>query len=235
MKNINLLLTLPLVALSQLLHADATEPTTGFLKKEKSPYIQYHNRMAVFGPLHQAYERIKNDDVYIGVEGWLVPTYRGGKHKAISEFEVRGGYNFFYYGRDHVSPFIGLGVFKDFSEKHTHEYVIVNNSLVDSGHKKRSNPAVVYTTVGFLYNHEFNSIFNLGFNLKALLGGSVHNKKKESLGNTVGGFDASLPITFRFGHKRHWDYRLEPFDLFLAGNKHSENFFGFRSTLGYRF
>jgi hypothetical protein len=196
----------------------------------------YHNRMVVFYPFHQAYERIKPDDFYFGVEGWV--TYvlcndRSHSNGTLGEAELRLGYNYLYNGRDHVTPFVGGGVIKDYSREwiETRHRVggIVVGRKVYSYHK----PAVIYGVFGFLYDHEFNSIFNLGANVKGLIGGS--GERRWNWGSVVGGLDVSLPITFRFGRDRHWDIRLEPFYIYLGGSRISRQYFGGRSTVGYRF
>ncbi len=188
-------------------------------------YYEYHNRISVFGPLHQTYERIKTDDLYVGVETWLLHTLstdHGVDDSLIGEAEVRFGYNYFYNGRDHITPFVGVGVIKDYGKEHWSE------------HNRAIKPAVVYGVFGLLYDHEFNTIFNLGLNFKGLIGGPVSSKHHD-WGSPVGGIDVAIPVTFRFGHHRHWDIRLEPFDIYLRGSHISRNYFGGRSTIGYRF
>lgn len=187
-------------------HADSA----GSAANGAPTFYEYNNRMSVFSPLHQAYERTQPNAYYAGVEGWFACP-------GIAEAELRMGYNFFWNGRDHFTPFAGVGVFKNVHHHHHH-----------------SKPAIVYGTVGILYDHEFNSWFNLGFNVKGIFGGPV-NEKHFDWGSPVVGVDTALPITFRFGHKRHWDYRIEPFNIYLHGSNASRDYFGFRNTIGYRF
>jgi len=202
--------------------------------QEGAKYPQYNNRMAVFEVIHQLYERTKNDAFYVGVDVWEANRI-GGNAGAFGEAELRMGYNFFYNGRDHVTPLVGIGAFKDFH--HFEEYEIeYSDSGISTLHEVRKRKAaVLYGTLGFKYCHEFNSIFNLGADLKGLLGGSVDANKLSTWGGAVWGVDVAMPITFRFGHKRHWDLRIEPFDIYMHGSERAENYFGFRSTLGYRF
>jgi hypothetical protein len=205
----------------------------GKVKSEKTdmPFIEYHNRISVFGPYHQAYERIKPDAYYVGVEGWVTGTLP--KERALGEAELRMGYNFFYNGRCHLTPILGVGVLKE-THVRIWKFIIDEEGFIDVKNAHKRAPAVVYGMLGFLYDHEFNSIFNLGFNMKGMIGGPV-NKKRFNWGCPVGGLDVAMPITFRFGHKRHWDARIEPFNIVLFGTKNSRNYFGFRSTVGYRF
>lgn len=189
----------------------------------KPAFHEYHNRIAVFGPLHQTYERIKPNAFYAGVEAWLVGAFSNDKGSCaalLGEAEVRFGYNFFWNGRDHLTPFAGGGVLRDFEEEH-----------ID--HRHIMKPAVGYGVIGFLYDHEFNAWFNLGCNVKGLVGGAGHNRL--SWGSPIVGVDVALPITFRFGYHKRWDVRLEPFDLYLHGTQLSRNYVGGRSTIGYRF
>jgi hypothetical protein len=200
------------------------------IKEEQKPnpcqpnFYEYHNRIAVFSGLHQTYERIKTDAFYVGVEVWGVPTWstdHGSDTAFLGEAELRFGYNYFYNGRDHVTPFVGVGVIRDFRKEHF------------GGHRTMK-PAVAYGVFGFLYEHEFNRLFTLGFNAKGLVGGQVDSDDHD-WGNPVGGIDVALPITFRFGYHRRWDFRIEPFDVYLRGSHISRNYFGFRSTVGFRF
>jgi hypothetical protein len=188
-------------------------------------YYEYHNRIAVFCPEHQTYERIKTNAFYTGVEIWGTNTWttdRGTKYAILGEAELRFGWNYFYNGRDHITPFVGAGVIKDFK----HERI--------QGHSHATKPPVAYGVFGLLYDHEFNSIFNLGFNLRGLVGGQA-SKTRYDWGSPVGGIDIALPITFRFGYHRHWDIRIELFDIYLRGTHISRNYVGCRSTVGYRF
>jgi hypothetical protein len=200
---------------------------------EQPHFIEYNNRMAVFGPFHQVYERTKPEAFYVGVEAWLVGAVsceRDNHATALNEAELRMGYNFFWNGRDHLTPFAGIGVIKDYSEKRSYSW----SNLNGWEHYKHSKPAIGYGVVGFLYDHEFNRLFNLGTNLKLFVGGSSSHRHL-SWGSPVYGVDLAVPITFRFGYKRHWDLRIEPFDIYLHGKEMARNYFGFRSTIGYRF
>ena len=199
------------LALSTLFSATVALQADSAQQIETTPFIEYHNRIAVFSINHLVYERIKTNSLYVGVEGWAVGAINNNNDRLIAEGEFRMGYNYFWNGRDHFTPVVGGGFFKDFHRQ----------------------PGIAYGTLGFLYDHEFTSVFNLGLNAKGIFGGPV--SKKHYWGSPVVGIDTSLPITFRFGHKRHWDARIEPFDIYLHGSKASANYFGFRSTIGYRF
>jgi hypothetical protein len=215
MKAKHLGLLLPALLMTLTASADQGAPEVS-----KEPhFIQYHNRAILFAPFHQGYERIKPRAFYVGVEGYLASGLNKKDDNTLLDAELRMGYNFFLNGRDHLTPVVGVGFVEDFFRKH---------------HRTRHRPGVVYGLTGLLYDHEFNTIFTLGINAKFLGGGPVGNRRFE-WGSPVIGSDVSLPITFRFGHKRHWDYRIEPFDIFLHGSKTSQNYFGFRNSLGYRF
>lgn len=195
-------------------------------------YMEYHNRIAVFTPWHQVYERIQTDAFYVGAEAWIEPALSNKNHGRgvrIGEAELRMGYNYFYNGVDHVTPFVGVGFFKDLGRERS-------GWLEDNErrHHEGQKAGIVYGVFGFLYDHEFNSVFNIGVNLKGIIGGPVSHRHHH-WGSVVGGVDVSVPITFRFGPKRHWDIRLEPFDIYLHGSELSRNYFGGRSTIGYRF
>src|SRR5581483_1865487 len=207
------------LALNVAIHADgAQKPASA------TPFIEHHNRIAVFNIEHLTYERIKTDSLYAGVESWFLPVATKHHHHHHSQYlfegEFRMGYNFFWNGRDHFTPLAGVGYLQQFHRT--------------DGKIRHDKPGIVYGTFGFLYDHEFTKTFNLGVNLKGLLGGPVSENRFE-WGNPVAGIDISLPITFRFGYQRRWDIRLEPFDIYLHGSKNSCNYFGGRSTVGFRF
>ncbi len=199
--------------------------------KPKTPFIEYHNRMMVFTGFHQCYERIKTNALYAGIDAWVAPTTNG---HGLWEAEFRMGYNLFYNGRDHFTPIAGVGYVQDIETEEQWAYVLDNGNWVETHHSEHHKPGIAYGTIGFLYDHEFNTVFNLGLRLKGLIGGPVSTEHFD-WGSPVGGFDASLPITFRFGRKRHWEYRLEPFDVLLYGSEAHRNYFGFRGGFAYRF
>lgn len=242
MKNIYLLTTL----LTAAVFADSGEeiaaanPHYQEQQAESTPFIEYHNRMAVFGPFHQVYERIKPDAFYAGLEAWYLPVWNTtndihrDRTNALGEAEFRLGYNFFYNGRDHLTPFIGVGAIRDVSSLRFEENVYYNGEIYSRHHHDERMKTIGYGVIGFLYDHEFNRCVCLGSNLKFLVGGASSGKY-HSWGNPVVGFDLSVPLTFRCGYKRHWDFRIEPFDIYLNGRTTSFNYFGFRSTIGYRF
>ena len=181
-------------------------------KTKKNAFIEYHNRMTVFSPSHIAYERIKTRAFYVGIDAWVAP-YIARNNAFLGEAELRMGYNFFFNGCDHLTPIGGVGYLQEWHH----------------------SSGIVYGALGFLYDHEFNSIFNLGLNAKGLIGDPINRHRYLNLGAPVIGCDVSLPITFRIGHKRHWDYRIEPFNLYVHGTNGSRNFFGFRESIAYRY
>lgn len=157
-------LLLPLLLLAGIGYAK--EPV-----KTPTPFVEHHNRIVIFDPLHQAYERIKPNALYAGIEAWLTAAYNH-KHSVILETEFRMGYNFFFNGRDHLTPVLGVGVFKDY-ERHDHRTVVEDwGYFTVSWHKRKARPAIVYGMAGVLYDHEFNSVVNLGLNVKGMVGGS---------------------------------------------------------------
>ena len=223
MKNIYLTLALTaLIPIAGYTDGGSFEKTSSSKKNgatKTTPYHEYHNRVIIFDPAHQGYERIKPDDLYWGIEGWLVYTENNHRHFLVNG-EARMGYNFFYNGTCHLTPFAGVGYIQDFAKRHHHLHT----------HK----PGIVYGTVGFLYDHEFGDVINVGVNLKGLLGGPT-NRKHFNWGSPVVGADLAVPITFRFGRNRHWDFRIEPFNTYLYGSHASAYYVGFRNTIGYRF
>lgn len=211
--------------------------------KPKQPFIEYNNRISVFYPNHQTYERTKPNAFYVGVEAWEIAAISINSTNdetplfhLLFEAELRFGYNFFYNRKDHITPIIGGGFIKDFTNFHseTLSWDSQNPNYVWRNIHSYSLPALGYGTLGFLYNHEFNTIFNLGFNCKGMIGAGGSNSHF-NWGSPIIGVDMALPITFRFGYKRHWDFRIEPFYQYLHGSKNSMSYVGFRGTLGYRF
>jgi hypothetical protein len=158
---------------------------------------------------------------------------KSGEHM-FGEAEIRMGYNYFYNGRDHVTPFAGVGMLRDYTEVRHEEGVFFNGQFYKRHHHSEKMEAIGYGVIGFLFDHEFNRCVCLGSNFKFLVGGSFSDKHR-SWGNPVVGVDIAIPLTFRFGYKRHWDLRVEPFDIYLNGRDISRNYIGFRSTVGYRF
>lgn len=215
MKNTYLKLALSALLLPMFGYSDGGYSHT---PTKTTPFYEYHNRMAVFFPAHQTYEKIKPNDLYWGLEAWVIPTANRKYGKNLFDAEVRMGYNFFYNNVDHLTPFAGVGFIQNSSKHHSDHW----------------RSGIVYGAVGFLYDHEFGDVFNMGVNVKGLIGGPV-SKKSPGWGSPVVGADIAVPLTFRFGRHRHWDYRLEPFNTYLHGPHAYAYYVGFRSTVGYRF
>lgn len=192
-----------------------------------TPYIEYNNRMVCFYPTHQAYERIKPNDLYVGLEGWVL----AGK-KAAAEAELRMGHNYFWNGRDHFTPVAGVGIFKTL---HKHAHFAGEQWIFGLPTPHHTRPALVYGMVGFLYEHEFASVFSWGINVKLMAGAQAGHHSHHNWGSIIGGVDGAMPFTFRFGKERHWDIRLEPFYIYFQGKNALEQFTGIRTGIGYRF
>ncbi len=182
------------------------------LTTTKKPVPVYQNRLN-FNLSRIGYERIKPKAVYFGLEAWYVLTMGPFPLEwTLLEAEARIGYNLFFNDEDRLTPIVGFGYFKDFV------------------HHQRQG--LLYGTAGFLYEHKFSNLFDIGVNLKVLVGGDVG---KSRWGNPVLGYDISTPLTFHFGEKRNWDFRLEPFYIQMFAHNHAHNFGGGRSAFGYRF
>lgn len=217
MKNTCVTAVLTALSLSALAYAD--QPTTPASQKSEPQFIEYNNRMVVFNFTHQCYERTQPNALYAGVEGYCLFSVNNGHHGMFLNSQLRFGHNYFWNGRDHLTPLVGIGYAQSFWRHH---------------HHTKHKPGVIYGLIGFNYDHEFNTVVNLGFTGKFLIGGPVSDKHQE-WGSYVLGMDVSLPLTFRFGGKRQWDYRFEPFNILLSGPMLTQDYFGFRNTLGYRF
>jgi len=225
------------------IYADSLTPALSDTEAKKdpqaTPYYPYSNRVALFNPFHQTYERIKSDAFYVGIEAWLTLVVLEGNYELnffpvglIGEAELRMGYNYLFGAKDHFTPFLGAGIFNDWTKEKHHEIEINSGIAHYTIYKKSRLPPVVYGTFGFLYNHEFTNYFTLGLHLKGLIGAPTQNKH---WGSPVIGADIALPLTFRFGPSRHWDFRMEPFNIYLHGQNVHRDYLGFRNTLGYRF
>jgi len=213
MKKVNIKWLLPIVLMGASLHADVVVKDNEVkITTTKDPVPFYANRVS-FALSRLGYERIKSEGVYFGVDMWYVLTFGPIPfERTVGEAEVRVGYNYFYNGEDRLTPIIGIGCFKDFVH-----------------HRKQG---ITYGTIGVLYEHRFSNLFDLGVNLK-LLGGN--NQGRHRWGNPVWGYDISAPLTFHFGERRNWDFRLEPFYIQMFAHRSTHNFGGGRSAFGYRF
>ena len=187
-------------------------------EEQKSLPIQYNNRISIV-PTHPCYERIKPNALYVGIEGYVLDFVHPKKVHCFLDAEFRMGYNFLFSGKEHLTPFLGIGYFEEFNVCH---WEIENIR------------GIIYGTMGVLYEHEFNRTFSLGLNSKLILGGSVFNEL-EHKGSFVVGVDTAIPLTFRMGKKKNWDFRLEPFNLYLHQSKCDQVLYGLRSTVGYSF
>lgn len=199
---------------------------------------EYNNRMIVFAPLYQGYERIEPEALYWGILGYLTPTlHHHGKHHLFLQTEARIGYHYFNNGQDHLIPFAGVGYINTYIQTKHHRTFFLSRPFGQL-HAHSHQSGVLLAEAGFLYEHECNASFNLGANGKFLIGGALgpsHQRSHTWGHGAVAGFDLGLPLTVRFGGNRHWDFRFEPFDVYLQGTKHRHNYFGVRAAFAYRF
>jgi hypothetical protein len=176
---------------------------------------QYDNRFGLsFDRL--VFDHNKADSIYFGLDAWMPYFFshsRNGHYGQLYEGEVRVGYNLFYNGCDHFTPLLGTG----------YQYNNVGNF---------HNAKFAYTTAGFRYYHECNTVFGWGFFLKGIAGQQLGKKEAKKF---AWGVDLSLPFVFRFAKARHWDVTLEPFYLYMESNHKHQAAFGGRGTIGYQF
>lgn len=221
-----LILSLALFAMSTTYADDGLDPayiaemtvpaqTTTAEVKQQPVAPQYDNRFG-FSFARLIYEQTKADSLYFGLDVWGALCSYQSRHDhlgSLLEAEARLGYNLFYNDCDHFTPLVGTG----------YQY---NN--MGSFHHAR----FAYATAGFLYSHEFNTVFGWGINLKGLVGQQVGNQEEKKL---AWGVDLCMPIIFRFAHFRRWDITLEPFYLYMESNHKHQGTFGGRGTVAYRF
>lgn len=204
------------------------------LNDTKSP--RYHNRMAVFGPLHQVYERTKPQSFYTGIEAWMLfgKTKETPGHTKFLNAEMRFGYNVLIKNKNYLTPFVGVTYIQNFATHYHYEWSYSDNKLEEL-RKNITTSGMLFGGLGLYYDHAFSSIFDLGVKAKGMMGGKV-SENKPALKAPITGLDVALPMTFRFGPHRHWDFRLEPFCIALWGSSNDyQTILGFRNTIGYRF
>jgi hypothetical protein len=196
-----------------VLNLESCEPTTSAPAKDL--FFEYNNRITVFNPFYISYERTKPNALYWALlERQESVWNEDGHSRLITRAEFRMGYNLFFNARDHFSPYAGISFI------HGYEHKIPNG---------------MFGSLGFWCIHEFSNDFNLGVNTQALIGSAIDHRSQNFGKGLIVGIDAGLPFIFRFGHKRHWDFRLEPFDIYLHGSKSWANLVGLRNSIGYSF
>ncbi|MGR3912056.1 MAG: hypothetical protein QRY71_01930 [Candidatus Rhabdochlamydia sp.] len=193
---------------------------------------QYEHKVGV-GDGRILYERTKNEDVYFSTDvfatrfiarinhphGLHVHVHRYPSKTSFLDAEVKLGYNFLRDGKDHFTPFGGVG--------------FMNANMGVFKHAK-----FAYASTGFKYLHELNSVFGWGFNLKGFVGQQIAKKKdsKKLEAKKVGfGADMGIPLCFRFAKNRHWDITVEPYYLYLESNHEHASSVGSKLTLAHRF
>lgn len=173
-------------------------------------YNQFDHRIGLF-PNFFSYEKIKKESLYLGAEGFY--NVIGSR---FAQVEARLGYNLSMQGNDLLCPYAGVGWLKSFSKPNLKDCHFPYGQMF-------------FGSLGLSYNHELLSIFYLGFRSEILLG-SATNKN-----NFTYGFEGRIPITFLFGHKGKFDFRLEPFAIFLSEKSISSDFYGLLLSMGFKF
>jgi hypothetical protein len=201
-----------------LLYGDAGSSSTKKLNESKTSEgpILYHHRIG-FGFNQLVYERIMPNRMYLGLDASSPPVISHSRHQkffsSLVEAELRIGYNLLYNNADFITPIVGGG------------YLFENY-----GEFKRAKFA--YVTIGFLYLHEFDSVFSWGFNLKPLAGQQISRNAPKKF---VWGVDLAMPFVFRFGSQQEWDFILKPIYLYLESHHRHQGAFAGLATAGYRF
>lgn len=168
----------------------------------------YDQRMGIF-PNFCTYEKLTNSSIYYCFEGFY--NVIGSR---CAQIETRLGYNMMCNDNDYLCPYLSAGWLKGYK----------NDNLF-----KKAN--IFFGALGLAYDHEILSIFHIGFRSELLLGSKI----KDSKNNLIYGFEGRIPITFYFGEKRKFDFRLEPFAIFLNEKTHSSDLWGLLFNLGYKY
>jgi hypothetical protein len=220
MKQKALIVLLSIFSLSAITYADSSDTdstTPSPHDTKKPPFREYDNRLSFF-PTYLSYERIKPNAVYVGMET------SGGfpLNKALADLffysELRLGYNFFFRGRDHLTPVVGGGYTKD---------ICINHA------RCLRRPNIGYGLIGLRYWHECSYKFHMGVNAEFLIGRPTNEKHQWN--SPVMGFNISVPLIFKFKDHEKWDSCIEPYSVYLRGGNTSTIYAGLRYTLGYRF
>jgi hypothetical protein len=185
---------------------------------------RYDNRIN-FSLIRAGYERLKPQGVYIAIQEWYTP-FAHDNPKWINILEARLGYNFFFEGKDRLTPMIGGGFYKYYSTKKPSAYY---EYYYGNPYKQ----GIGYVMTGATYEHDFNRLFSMGLTMKLSLG-TVANERS-TWGNPIFGYQVEAPFTFRFARGRKWDYRFAPFAVSQMGRNFSASDYGIYGEFGYRF
>ena len=201
--------------------ANADEPESPALNAQSNVLPQYEHRIGINFPLIGiSYERIKPNSYYIGIDGDLffpALNYFCGVINA----EARSGYHFFNGIHHHFIPIAGGG------------YLQINPLF---GFKREDVQEFAYASLGCRYEYEQMKGLpcSMGINAQGLLAYRLPQewdyspspclyplKKHEKITAAfpVFGFKGSVPVTFRFGQQKNWDFIFEPFFFYLSSHK----------------
>lgn len=183
----------------------------------------YNNRLYFV----EGYERIEKNSCYFGIIGWISPNYLSSSDSWLVEGEARLGYTADFKKHTTFTVFGAGGYLNDFKRSHTHTRAYLR-------HMKEHTLEYAYGAIGLNTNHEFNALFNLGLNLKGMVGkGTIGSRFHDN--EWTYGIDVGLPLTFRFGYQRRYDIAYEPFYIFLKSNYDESSYLGNRLFISYRY
>jgi hypothetical protein len=197
--------------------------TSSFIQAQEEVIAKsFSNRILFF----EGYERIQKDYLYAAILGWISYDYLSSGDCWLVQGEARIGYSF-NFERTSLIPFLGGGYLDDFKISHDHERRYLKPI-------KEQSLEYAFGSYGLLINHSFNPLFDLGLNLKGMIGiGTIGSKKHSN--RWAFGLDVGLPFGFNFGYQRRFDIRFEPFFIFLKSKYDESNYLGQRLFVGYKF
>jgi len=196
-----------------------------FWARESSQIRGIHIRdKAMYYGLRAGYDFLRPNSLYAGVDflyafGRLhIKAYKGKidffkdhTRGVVSNGELRLGYNFRGEKPFYFTPYAGIG---GYHLRPTRSIHYVQNWL--------------YLAAGMRAEHEVNSTFNIGLNLKGMKALYLEQRVKKHhkyaasyhKSSNALGYEISVPLTIRMGYERNWDLRAEPYYLKL--NSHTD-------------
>lgn len=208
------------------------------VEAHREPLVpSFHHHMTVLNPSHISYQYKAENSLYVGANLSVFPVWKDSKDcVSLGIIEAKIGQNLSITKDSDCTFFIGSGYMRNMEETESYTVVAQVKGAEPTIEKTiHRHPGIAYGTIGFMYGYDFNDMFSVGVNAKAIVGG-IAEKDYEMKKVVHFGGEAGLPLTLRFAKMRNWNFEFEPFvNMVKTSEEEAQPLYGAKTSFGYAF